>query len=143
LEPSTSGTVPSERSSHRNPRTPRSYAPQHTRGRPGILGNHRNPTNNNGGELHVATSAFLIEEIERGETDVGHFLFAKNEALIRRDVVRLRYISSGYRARGCVPRQRKTQSGRTKCRYGGGSGCARVLRSLLHPWHGRILRKLL
>jgi hypothetical protein len=101
------------------------------------------PANNNGGELHVAAIDFLIEEIKRGETDVGHFLFAKNEALIGRDVVRLRDISSGYRGCGCAPRQRKTQSGRTECRYGGDFGCARVLRSLFHPWHGRILRKLL
>jgi hypothetical protein len=89
--------------------------------------------------LHVAASVFLIEQMERGETDVGHFFFAKNEALIGRDVVRLRDISSGYRGCGCVPRQRKTQSGRTERRYGGGIGSARVLRSLLHPWHGRIL----
>src|SRR5204863_455377 len=40
--------------------------------------------NNNSGELHVAASVFLIEEIERGETDVGHFLFAKNKALVGR-----------------------------------------------------------
>jgi hypothetical protein len=93
--------------------------------------------------LHVAAIDFLIEEIKRGETDVGHFLFAKNEALIGRDVVRLREISSGYRVRGCAPRQRETQSGRTECRYGGSFGCVRVLRSLLHPWHGHILRKLL
>ena len=100
------------------------------------------PANNNDGELHhVAASDFLIGEIERGETDVGHFLFAKNEALIGRDVVRLREISSGYRVRGCAAAQRKSQSGCTECRCGGGGfGCARVLRSLLHPWHGRILR---
>ena len=94
-------------------------------------------TNNNSGELHLAADVFLIEEIERGETDVGHFLFAKNEALIGRDVVRMRDMSSGYRVRGCAPRQRETQSGRTECRHGGGFGCACVLRSLLHPWHGR------
>jgi hypothetical protein len=93
--------------------------------------------------LHVAASAFRIEQIERGETDVGHFLFAKNEALIGRDVARLRDVSSGYRVRGCAPRQRNTQSGCTECRYGGDFGCARVLRGLVHPWHGRILRKLL
>jgi hypothetical protein len=87
---------------------------------------------NNIGELHVAVSDFLIEKMERGETDVGHFLFAKNEALIGRDVLRLREISSGYRVRGCASPQRKSQSG---CRCGGGFGCARVLRSLLHPWH--------
>ena len=97
-------------------------------------------TNNNSGELHLAADVFLIEEIERGETDVGHFLFAKNEALIGRDVVGLREIRRGYRVRGCAAPQRKSQSGCTECRCGGGFGYARVLRSLLHPWHGRILR---
>jgi hypothetical protein len=52
----------------------------------------------------------------------------------------LREISSGYRVRGCAAAQRKSQSGCTECRCGNGFGCARVLRSLLHPWHGRILR---
>ena len=87
------------------------------------------PADNNDGELlHVAAIDFLIGEIERGETDVGHFLFAKNEALIGRDVVRLREISSGYRVRGCAAPQRKSQSGCTECRCGGGGfGCARVL----------------
>jgi hypothetical protein len=65
------------------------------------------------GYLHAAANVFLIEEIERRETDVGHFLFAKNEALmIGRGLVRLR-ISSGDRGCGCVTRQRKTQSGGT------------------------------
>jgi hypothetical protein len=53
------------------------------------------PTDNDGGELHAATGVFLVEEVERGETDVGHFLFAKYEALIGRDVVRLRDIRGG------------------------------------------------
>ena len=75
------------------------------------------PADNNDGELlHVAAIDFLIGEIERGETDVGHFFFAKNEALIGRDVVRLREISSGYRVRGCAAPQRKSQSGCTECR---------------------------
>jgi hypothetical protein len=33
--------------------------------------------------------------MERGETDVGHFLFAKNEALIGRGIVRLRDLTRG------------------------------------------------
>jgi hypothetical protein len=49
--------------------------------------------------------------MERGETDVGHFLFAKDEALIGQDVVRLRTNGSLYRGCGRAPRQRKTQSG--------------------------------
>jgi len=39
------------------------------------------------GYLHPATEAIPIEEMERGQTDVGHFLFAENQALIGRDVV--------------------------------------------------------
>ena len=96
--------------------------------------------NNDGELLQVAAIDFLIEEMERGEADVGHFLFAKNEALIGRDVVRLREISRGYRVRRCAPPQRKSQSGCTEYRGGGDFGCARVLRSLLHHWHGRVLR---
>jgi hypothetical protein len=96
--------------------------------------------NNDGELLQVAAIDFLIEEMERGEADVGHFLFAKNEALIGRDVVRLREIRRGYRVRRCAPPQRKSQSGCTEYRGGGDFGCARVLRSLLHHWHGRVLR---
>jgi uncharacterized protein involved in copper resistance len=85
--------------------------------------------NNDGELLHVAVSDFLIEEMERGEADVGHFLFAKNEALIGRDVVRFREISSGYGVGGRAPAHRKSQSGGTECRCDGDFGCARVLRS--------------
>ena len=63
------------------------------------------PANDNVGQFHFVARGFLIEEIERGETDVGHFLFAKDEALIGRDAVRLRDITSGHRGCGCAPRQ--------------------------------------
>ena len=100
-------------------------------------------TNNNDGQLHVAANVFLIEDMERGETDVGHFLVAKNEALIGRGVVRLRDIGRGYCGCGCASRQRKTQSSGTQRRDGGGFGFALFLRSLLHPLHRRVLCKLL
>src|SRR6516164_9255899 len=77
--------------------------------------------------------------MERGETDVLHFLFAKDEALIRRGIARLRNISSGHRGSRCTTEQRKPQSGRTQHRHGGGLGCAFLPRSLLDPSHGRIL----
>jgi hypothetical protein len=32
-------------------------------------------------QLHAMGEIFLVEEIERGEAHVGHFLFAKNQAL--------------------------------------------------------------
>jgi hypothetical protein len=79
--------------------------------------------------------------MERGETDVGHFLFAKNEALIGRSIAGLRDISSGRRGCGCATDQRKTKSGGTQHLHGGDFGRAFLLRSLLAPWHGRILRK--
>ena len=85
------------------------------------------------GQLHAAANVFPIEEIERGETDVGHFLFAKNEALIGRGIVRLRDTGSGHRGCGCTIHQRKTQSGGTQHLHGGGFGCAFLLRSLLDP----------
>jgi uncharacterized protein involved in copper resistance len=91
-------------------------------------------------QLHAAAKVLSIEEMERGQTDVGHFLFAKNEALIGRGIVRLRDTGSGYCGCGSTTRQRKTQSGGTEHLHGGGFGCAFLLRSLLDPWHGRILR---
>jgi hypothetical protein len=46
--------------------------------------------------------------MERGETDVGHFLFAEHEALIEQAIVSFWDISSGYRGCGCAPGQGKT-----------------------------------
>src|SRR4029078_6800919 len=63
--------------------------------------------------MYAASNVFLIEEMERGETDVAHFLFAKNEALIGRGIVRLRDTGSGHRGCGCTTHQRKTKSGGT------------------------------
>src|SRR6516225_2369535 len=77
--------------------------------------------------------------MERGETDVLHFLFAKNEALIGRGIVRLRDISSVHRRSRCTTEERNTQSGRTQRCQGGGLGCAFLPRSLLDPSHGGIL----
>jgi hypothetical protein len=84
-------------------------------------------------DLYAAANVFPIEEMERGETDVGHFLFVKNEALIGRGIVRLRDTGSGHRGCGCTTHQRKTQSGDTEHFHGGGSGRAFLLRSLLDP----------
>jgi len=63
--------------------------------------------------LHAATEAFPVEEMERGEAHVGHFLFAENEAVIGRGVVRLRDTRSGHRGCGSAAHQRKTQSSGT------------------------------
>jgi hypothetical protein len=42
-----------------------------------------------------AGSILLVEEMESGEADIGHFLIAKDEALIGRCVPGLRDISRG------------------------------------------------
>jgi hypothetical protein len=53
--------------------------------------------NNNPGYLLAATDVFPIEEVERRESDVGHFLFTENEALIGQGIVKLGDIGSGNR----------------------------------------------
>jgi hypothetical protein len=53
------------------------------------------------GKLHGArrqAGGFLVEDIERRQTDVGDFLFAKDDLLIGRDVRRRRDV--GYRSAG-------------------------------------------
>jgi hypothetical protein len=93
------------------------------------------------GELHAATAnIFSIEEVERGEADVGHFLFAENEAMVGQALVGLRDIGSRHRRGGCATDQRKTQSSGTQHAHGGGFACAFWRRSLLDPWHDRILQ---
>jgi hypothetical protein len=67
--------------------------------------------------------------MERGETDVDHFLFAENEALIGRVIAGLRDTGSGHRGCGYSTHQRKTQSGGTQHLHGGDFGCAFLLRS--------------
>jgi hypothetical protein len=93
--------------------------------------------------LQIAANVFLVEEMERGETDVGHFFIAKQEALIGRDVVGS--WSSGSRGGGCgcAPRQRKSQSDRAQRRHGGGLCRTPFLRSLVYPWHVASSVKLL
>lgn len=95
------------------------------------------------GQLHAAANVFPIKEVERGETDVGHFLFAKDQALIGRGIVGLR--QSGTRHAGCggAACQRKTQSGGTQRTHGGGFGRAFWHRSLLVSWHGCTLQEFL
>jgi hypothetical protein len=57
--------------------------------------------------LHAATpDVFLVEEIERGQTDVSHFLFAKNEALIGHGIAGLWDVGCRRRGCGCAADQR-------------------------------------
>jgi len=59
----------------------------------------------------AAGVVFPVEEVECRETHVGHFLFAKNEALIGWAVQRLRNVGGWKGGCGCASHQRKTQSG--------------------------------
>jgi hypothetical protein len=85
------------------------------------------------GYLHGAADVFPVENIECGKSDVEHFLVAKNEALIGRDVVRLRDAGSGRRGCGCSTHHRKTQPGGTQHLHCGGFCRAFLPRSLLDP----------
>ncbi len=93
------------------------------------------------GQLYAALSrcrVFLVEQVERGQTDVGEFFFTEHrDRLARREVIRLNVRRRHGRC-GCAPHQRKTQPGCPQ-RRSGGLGRTLPLRSLLHPWHSRIL----
>jgi hypothetical protein len=54
--------------------------------------------------LEAGGAVLLIEQMERGETDVSHLLFAKNEAMLGPVVVRLGDISGRQRRCGCASR---------------------------------------
>jgi hypothetical protein len=56
--------------------------------------------------LLADAEVFLIEEMERGETDVRHFLLAEKQALIGQGVAGLRNIGIGRRGCGCASHQR-------------------------------------
>ena len=86
------------------------------------------------GDLHAtAADIFPVEQIERGEVDVGHLLFAEYEAVIGQAIAGLRDIVGLHRRCGCATGQRKTQSGGTQHTDGGGFTCAFWRRSLLDP----------
>ena len=119
--------------------TPASAAPAATPGAATAATASTASANDNGDLLRTG-DIFLIEQMERGETDVGHLFLAKDEALLGRAVVGLRDIGSRHRRRGCASRQGKPQSGSAQRGRGGGFGLAVPSRSLLHSWHGRFLR---
>ena len=121
LATSTRGNIPKMRNNCRTRNRPRRHGPRShgSHGRAATAATGRAATAATAsaiGYLHAAADVLLIQEMERGETDVGHFLFAKNDALIGRSIVRLRDISSGHRGCRCGTQQRKTQSGGTQHR---------------------------
>ena len=94
------------------------------------------------GHLYGATTnVFPVEQMKRGEVDVGHLLFAENEAMVGQAVVGLREIGTRHRRCGGAAGQRETQSGGTQHADGSGFAFAFWRRSLLDPWHDRILQK--
>jgi hypothetical protein len=89
------------------------------------------------GHLHAASHIFLVEEMERGEADVGHFLFTERDGLIRSKVRQWSYIGCRHRGRQCASRQRKRQPCGSE-RWHGDFGDALIpFRSLLRLPHGR------
>jgi hypothetical protein len=96
--------------------------------------------------LEPSDTVLLVEQMERGKTDVGHLFVAENEPLPGpgQVIVRLRDTCCGRRRCECVPRQRKSKSsGEASCtqrRRGSGFGRASPSCSLLHPCHGRFPR---
>jgi hypothetical protein len=93
------------------------------------------------GKLQTAAPNVLpVEQMECREADVGHFLFAKNKALVGKVIVALRDVGSGQCRRRRTSHERETQSGGTQH---GGFARALLHQSLLDLWHGRILQKFL
>ena len=87
--------------------------------------------------LHAASYVFLVEQVERGEADVGHFLFAEGDGLIRSEVRQLPYIGGRHGGRHCASRQRKRQPCGSECRHGDFGHSLFRFRTLLRLPHGR------
>jgi hypothetical protein len=83
----------------------------------------------------AAGAVFPVEEVECRKTHIGHFLFAKHEALIGCGVWILRNVGGRKSGCGCASRQRKTQSSRAQCWHTDGFGQTLPLRYLLHSRH--------
>jgi hypothetical protein len=87
-------------------------------------------------QLHEAGRAVLpVEEVECRQTDVGHFLFAQDDAMIGRGVQSLRNVGGRKSGRRRAPHQRKTEPSGAECGQGSDLGPTLPLRSLLHPGH--------
>jgi hypothetical protein len=89
---------------------------------------------------HASRAVFPVEEVECRKTDVGHFFFAENEALVGRGIESQRIVSGRKSGCGCASHQRKAQPSGTQCGHGDDFGPTFPLRSLLHPGHIAILR---
>jgi hypothetical protein len=112
---STSGTVPSARSSRPHPAQPaqpRQPTPHPRQARQSTAASTASAAaNNNGGQLQAAAALSLSKRWKVARTDVGQFPLRQDEALIGQDVVRLRTNAACIAVAGRAPRQRKTQSG--------------------------------
>lgn len=92
--------------------------------------------------LEPGDAVLLVEQMERGKTDVRHLFVAENEPLPGPGhvIVRLRDIGCGQRRCERAPCQRKSKSSGTERRRGSGFGRASPSCSLLYPCHGRFPR---
>jgi hypothetical protein len=82
---------------------------------------------------------FVVKQTERGEADVGKFLFAERDHHAGCEIRPLLNVAGRYGRCQCASRCRESQSGNSEQRYGG-SGYPLLFRSLLRASHGRILQ---
>src|SRR5262249_43051735 len=82
-------------------------------------------------------SVFLVEDVERGQADVGHFLFAEKDLVTLRCVLGRRVRRRAGVCRRCAARQRQGHAGDAQYRYGLAQTLS--LRSLLRLRHSRVL----
>ena len=87
--------------------------------------------------LHEVPGVLLVEQVERRQTHIGDLFLAEGDGVGRRELEFLRAIEGRGRCR-CTSYQSESQSGGTQ-RRDRGLGHTLPLRSLLHPWHIRIL----
>jgi hypothetical protein len=88
-------------------------------------------------DLHEIPGGLLVEQVERRQTHIRDLFLTEGDSVARRELELL----GGIEIRGGCRRtahQSESQSGGTERRYRS-LGHTLPLRSLLHPWHSRIL----
>jgi hypothetical protein len=88
-------------------------------------------------DLHEIPGVLLVEQVERRQTHIRDLFLTEGDGVARRELELLGRIEI---RGGCrrTAHQSESQSGGTERRYRS-LGHTLPLRSLLHPWHSRIL----
>jgi hypothetical protein len=87
--------------------------------------------------LNAAAGVFLVEDVERGEADVGDFFLTKRDLMAEAHRRRLRHISCWYGRCRCTAYHRKCQTGCPQDRNG--FHHVLFLRRLFYTLHSRNL----